>query len=126
MWKLLSVFVSAVGLAACAVPTKQNFDRRLQATVGQDINGAIRSFGPPQNVYQMPNGNQLYTWVMGESRRTPMVTEAEVSGGYGYASGTATTTGGDRVVSYCRLQFEVGPDQRVISFRSDGDRCRSR
>lgn len=125
MRELLGLFVLALGLTACAVPTKQKFDKRLEATIGQDINGAIRSFGPPQNVYQMPNGNTLYTWVIGESQRTPTVTEAEVRGGYGYASGTATTTGGERVISYCRLQFEVGPDQRVRSFRSEGDRCRA-
>lgn len=71
----------------------------------------------------MPNSNKLYTFVRGATSRTPTTTTANVYGGYGAAQSTVTTSGGNLVVSYCRVDFTVNAQQRIIAYRFEGDRC---
>jgi hypothetical protein len=113
----------ALGLVSCAVPTRRGFDQKLSPLRGQDINQVISAWGPPARIYDMPNSNKLYTFVRGATSRTPTTTTANVYGGYGAAQGTVTTGGGNLVVSYCRVDFTVNAQQRIIAYRFEGDRC---
>jgi hypothetical protein len=115
-----------VSLAACAVPTRRGFEQQLSAVRGEDINRIISSWGPPAKVYDMPNGDKIYTFARGSTFRTPTTTTANVAGGYGYAQGSATTSGGNVVTSFCRIDLTVSAQQRVTDYRFEGDRCVAR
>lgn len=71
----------------------------------------------------MPNGDKLYTFVRSQTYRVPVTTTAQTAGGYGYAQGTAVTSGGNLVTSYCRIDFTVNAQQLVTAYRFEGDRC---
>ena len=116
--------ILVLSLVSCAGQTHRGFDQLLSLLVGRDINDFISAFGPPARVYGMPNGNKIYTFVLDRViYRTPTTTTAHVWRGYGGAQGTTTTTGGDLVVSYCRIDFTVNAQQTIIAYRSEGNRC---
>lgn len=121
LWLMMVVF-----LMACAgVPTRRGFDQTFSQSIGEDINKMISALGPPQKTYNMPNGDMIYTFYKGQTYRTPVTTNANVQNyGYGYRSGQATTSGGDVVSSYCRIDFTVNSAQRIASYRAEGDQCK--
>jgi hypothetical protein len=125
MIRVAITVVFVLGLASCAPRlTHQAFDQQLSQIYGQDINHVISKLGPPAKIYGMPNGDKLYTFVLERTvYRTPTTTTANVWGGYGGAQGTTTTTGGNLVASYCRIDFTVNAQQRIIAHRSEGNRC---
>src|SRR5712691_9841167 len=114
----------ALGLVSCAVPTRRGFDQQLSQVHGQDINQVISVWGPPARIYTMPNGNEIYTFILSAATyRTPTTTRADVYGAPNAAYGTVTTTGGNQVVSYCRVDFTTNAQQEIIASRSEGGRC---
>jgi hypothetical protein len=119
----LAILVLVV--TGCAVPTARGFDQQLAGTRGQNINNIISKLGPPANVYAMPNGDKIYTFVRSQTYRTPTTTTAQAAGGYGYAQGSTTTSGGNLVTSGCRIDFRVNAQQMVMDYRFEGDRCRA-
>jgi hypothetical protein len=123
-WTRFAVFALALSLVSCAVPTHRGFDQQLSQAHGQDINHVISILGPPARIYNMPNGNTLYTFILSASTyRTPINTRADVYGTPDAAYGQVTTTGGNQVVSYCRVDFVTDAQQEIIASRSQGDRC---
>ena len=117
----LAILVLVV--TGCAFPTARGFDQQLANSRGENINTIISAWGPPARVFDMPNGYKLYTYARAQSYRTPTTTTANVYGGYGSAYGSSTTSGGNVVTSYCRIDFTVNAQQIVTDYRFEGDRC---
>jgi len=78
--KYFALTLLFVALAGCAVPTHRGFDHQLSGTRGQDINRIISAWGPPAKVFDMPNGDKIYTFARGQTYRTPTTTTAMSQG----------------------------------------------
>jgi hypothetical protein len=114
-------------LAGCASRgSRHAFEDQISAYRGRDINTVISAWGPPANVYSLPNGDKMYTFIRSTSRRTPTTTTANISGNAGQVRGTARTSGGDVVVHSCRVDFTTNLQQRIYAYRFEGDRCLAR
>lgn len=100
---------------------QSRYDNTMQSFVGKDINDLIRTWGAPQQVYEMPNGNKMYTFSRGQTVQQPIVT---VPGQPGYnRSGPTYTIGGGTSTYYCILNFEVNSDNKVVYGTYEGNHC---
>ena len=77
--------------------TNKEYTQICQSWIDQDVNKLIRSWGPPSNVFTMPNGNTMYT----------------------YNKGNTTT-----YTEYCQTSVETSSSGKVLSVNWRGDICR--
>ena len=71
--------------------------------VGQDVTKAIVKYGPPANVFDLPDGRRAFQWRISSSIIMPQTTNYSATGYGNTVFGTATTTGGylgDQVCFY--------------------------
>jgi hypothetical protein len=112
--KKLFVFSFAFFLiTACATSSK--YSEIVKSWEGNNINNLISSWGPPSDVYTMPNGNKMYTWL--------------------YTSNTLVTTNYNqwlnrletRQVQYwCKTTFTADRNDIIINWVWEGNNCRSK
>ncbi len=53
-------FLLSMLLGSCA--TTSGYEKVLQTWVGLNVNELLQSWGPPADVYKLPNGSMMYTW----------------------------------------------------------------
>lgn len=108
----LSLLLASSLLAGCTIgPTREErYANALRAWKGQDINTLIRVMGPPERVFEMPDGNTMFTW----SHNGPAV-----SSGF-YYGGFATSTTQSRS---CAISFTVSPGGEIARIISKGSDC---
>ena len=63
--RIVFLLMLALSLNSCAslFPSTENYTAKVNTWNGSDINKLIMSWGPPSDVYAMPNGNKMYTWL---------------------------------------------------------------
>jgi len=105
MKKLLWIFLLYFLLLGCA--TTRGYEKILQSWIGHDVNELIQSWGPPANVYKLPNGSTMYTWWFDGG------TVAMPIGNMAYA-----------VKRYCKTTFVVNQQGIIKSWRWEGNACR--
>ena len=66
----------------------------MESFVGQDISMAVVKYGPPANVFEMPDGRRAFQWRMRNSVIVPQTTSYNVTGFGNMIYGCSTTTGG--------------------------------
>lgn len=59
--KQLLISLAFLSLAACA--SGPTINQRMAAHLGQNINNIIDHIGAPQQTFQRPDGNTIYTWI---------------------------------------------------------------
>lgn len=47
----------------CSCATTAKYTAAVQSWDGSNVNLLIAAWGPPSEVYTMPNGNKMYTWL---------------------------------------------------------------
>lgn len=124
----LGVVISgAVALSGCA--TQAKYKARLDSWIGAPIDNLVASWGYPATQLTAPNGNTVYVYERSGGFVMPMTTttNAHVTGYGNSAYGTATTTsyGGQYINMSCRTFFEVGPSRTIVSWRYEGNACKS-
>jgi hypothetical protein len=101
---------SAFFVLSCA--TSANYEAKLKTWLGSDINNLIASWGPPSNVYTMPNGNKIYTWLwVGGTIVTTNYIEL------------LDTTYTDSVTYWCKTMFTANTMGVVVSLGYNGNSC---
>jgi hypothetical protein len=101
----------------------------LQSWMDHDVNDLIRSWGYPQQVNDMPNGNKLITYQRITQRTNPVMmlpqtTTYDVYGNTIYKNqGPGMMIGGDTETFYCTINFEINQQGRIIFFKSEGNNC---
>jgi hypothetical protein len=117
-----------VALTACATTTK--YEAKLQSWNGASVDSLVASWGYPSNQFVAPNGNTVYVYERtgGFVMPTTTTTNATVTGYGNYAQGTATTTsyGGGVISMNCKTFFEAKSDKTIVSWRWEGNACKSR
>ena len=100
-------------VAGCA--TTGNYEKVLRSWMGNDVNSLIVSWGPPSDVYTMPDGRKAYTWLrVGGTRVTA-----------NYNRYLNMVTAGS-VTYWCKTTFTTTPSGVVRNWRWEGNACRSR
>lgn len=108
----LSILLILVSSCVTEQQATDNFRRIMNEWVGHDVNEMIDSWGPPQNVYVMSNGNKVYTW---ERHSSPMAMS-----NYNYHA----------VYTYsfqywCKTNFTVSKHGTIIGWNAHGNACKS-
>lgn len=104
MKKLIYIFAIVILLSGCA--TLQNREKALQSWIGSDVNSLIQSWGPPIDVFELPNGNKMYTWF--------------------YDSGAVAMPIGNMAYAVnknCKITMTVDRNNIVQSWRYEGNAC---
>ena len=105
--------VLALLLTSCV--TSKKYTEKIKSWEGEDVNRLINSWGPPSDVFEMPNGNKMYTWL--------------------YVSNSLVTTNYNsylnrlesRQIQYwCKTTFTANTKDVIINWRWNGNACKSK
>lgn len=88
------LLTALLAVAGCASDIMENF-------VGQDVSTAVLRYGPPVNVFDLPDGRRAFQWKMNSSYYVPQTTTFNAYGTGSYVSGSSTTTGGYAATQTC-------------------------
>lgn len=61
MRKVMYIVILFVFLQGCK--TTEGYKQVVASWVGSDINELIKSWGPPDSVFKLPNNDIMYTWL---------------------------------------------------------------
>ncbi len=114
--KFSILMLATILLQSCAslYPTTAGYEQILNSWSGSDVNKLMLSWGPPADVFTMPNGNKMYTWLY--------VGNSYVSSNYNYYLNQIQTTG---FTQYCKTTFTTNSSDRIVSWRYKGNVCRA-
>ena len=106
----------ALSMTYCAslFATTEKYTARVNTWNGSDINRLITSWGPPSNVFTMPNGNKMYTWLTTSGDR--------VTTNYNYF---LNQTVSHSSTSWCKTTFTVNTSGIIIDNTWSGNACTS-
>lgn len=114
--KKVAAILFALVLSGCASEIMQGY-------VGRDITDVIVQYGPPSNVFEMPDGRVAFQWSTSTPIIMPTTTTYNVHDGYGYS----TTTGGYVGDQTCVYTFFAQPNSQnshtVVDFQQPDIMC---
>lgn len=112
MNKLLIAALIVITINSCA--TTANYNEVVKSWEGADINRLITSWGPPSDVYTMPNGNKMYTWLY--------VSNSLVTTNYNQYLNRLETR---QIQYWCKTTFTTNQNDIITNWRWEGNSCRS-
>ena len=99
-------------LFASSCISKKNYANRMSTWEGHNVNTLITSWGPPADVYTMPNGNIMYTWLY--------TSDGYVTTRYNeYLDQIQQRS----VTNYCKTTFTADENDVVVNWRFQGNAC---
>jgi hypothetical protein len=122
--KLATVLLSIVLLSGCATIGKYN--KKLESSIGSTELNLINAWGVPQNVYET-GGSKFFVYVSSGTTYFSGTNPSYTTSATGNTISTTPTQGrtGMAVNQGCETTFEIS-DDRVRSWRWQGNNCRSR
>ena len=112
IFKITIVVIIALSINSCA--TTANYSAKIKTWMGHDVNNLITSWGPPSDVYTMPNGNKMYTWLWNGGTL--------VTTNYNYYLNMTLT---NKVTYWCKTTFTTDKSDKIINWRWEGNACKS-
>lgn len=114
--KIVFLIMIALTINSCAslFPVPESYTSKINTWNMVDINSLIGQWGPPSDVFVMPNGNKMYTWL-----RTGGTV---VTSNYNYYLNQTTSNSS---LSYCKTSFIVNTAGLIISNTWQGNNCNS-
>ncbi|WP_420322640.1 hypothetical protein [Flagellimonas sp.] len=106
-----AVILFTVLLATSCISSK-NYANRVSTWKGHNVNNLISTWGPPGDVYTMPNGNKMYTWLY--------TSDGYVTKRYNEYTKQIVERNN---ISYCSTSFTANQDDIIISWQFKGDAC---
>jgi hypothetical protein len=95
--------------------TLKKTQEKVYALLGKDINNLITKLGPPSNVYTMPNGNKMYTWLT--------VTNKTITTRYNHWLNQLQS---QSVKHWCKITFKTNKSGEVVDAKINGNACRTK
>lgn len=140
MKKVLICFSVAMLVAACAIPTEENYQKVLNFWKGADADLLVLNWGPPDSSHELSDGRKVlqYTYSKttitgGDTYTVPRTTygSGSIYGDYGRIgsySGTSTayvteTTPISTTERNCTTRFIVSKDNIIQSWSYEGNWC---
>jgi hypothetical protein len=110
-----NILIVFIVLFTCSCATTANYEAKIKTWLGHDVNELISSWGPPSDVFTMPNNNKMYTWLYNGG--------TVVTSNYNYYLNMTFT---NSTTHWCKTTFTVDSSDRIIQWRYEGNSCRSR
>lgn len=105
MKTILCILLLSLFFWGCA--TTAGYEKVLQTWKGHDVNELIQKWGPPSDVFKLPNNSVMYTWLYdGGAVAIPI-------GKIAYA-----------MRRYCKTTFTVDEQGIIQTWRWEGNACR--
>jgi hypothetical protein len=94
------ILAMALSLGGCASSIMEGY-------VGQPLQAAMVRYGPPDAVFDMPDGRRAFQWEMANTTALPATTVTNTNfyappGAFRTATSTSTTYGGGFLTNTCR------------------------
>jgi hypothetical protein len=139
--KTVLIFFSVVALvAACAIPTEENYQKILNGWKGVSADLLVLHWGPPSGSYELSDGRKVlqYTYSKtkvtgGDTYTVPKTTYDSGSiygeyGGIGSYSGTSTTYATETTPIFtttrnCTTRFIISKSNIIQSWSYEGNSC---
>lgn len=109
---LLVIIVLSMNFCAPNINFYKLYTDGMNSWKGQDVNYLISIWGPPSDVYTMPNGNKMYSWLK--------VNGTIITTNYNFYLGQ---TQSHAVTQWCKTTFTVDTSDKIITWRSEGTDC---
>lgn len=127
MYKIIvSLIISLLALTGCA--NTANYQRVVNNWRGANAQGLVATWGAPDAVVRLPNGNTVYMYSHQQLYSTPtyssQVAPVFVNKGVPYSVGFNDVFDRSQTVSlYCRTWFEANPRGVIVSSQFQGNNC---
>jgi len=108
--RITFLLILALTMTYCA--TTEKYTARVNTWNGSDVNRLITSWGPPSDVYTMPTGNKMNTWLTTSGER--------VTTNYNYF---LNQTVSHSSTSWCKTTFTVNKHDIIIDNTWSGNAC---
>ena len=115
------IILSLFSMQGCA--TQQNFVKKYNSWMGQDINHLIQQIGYPDSTYILPNKNKVYVY---ERSNVYSIPSMPIMGyGYGgyYRGYGMYGYSNDIVYQTCKLFIETDKKGIIVKWGSRGNNC---
>jgi hypothetical protein len=123
MNRIAIIFICILLFSGCA--TQANYERRLGAWTGHNINELFSRWGYPTSSFKAPNGEDtIYVYTKGTTVTTPSQTSysGQVSP-WGTYSGSGITWGGQQINLSCKTYFVVDKNGVITTSSCEGNAC---
>ena len=91
------------------VATTKKYEKILDSWMGETDSNLISSWGAPSSTYEMSNGNKMLTFINSNSGPTVMIGNMLMPSNW-----------------HCKTEFTVNPKNIIVSWRYEGNSCRSK
>ncbi|MEZ2414830.1 hypothetical protein ACA086_07680 [Muriicola sp. E247] len=107
-----TIQILGIGILLSSCVTSKNYANRINTWRGADVNTLINSWGPPSDIYEMPNGSKMYTYLyvnnsLVTTRQNPFADET-------YQMATQ---------NYCQTSFTANENDVIVSTTFKGTSC---
>lgn len=118
---LIITLFTLIVFNGCA--SHENFIKKYNGWVGQDINLFINKYGYPDSSFEAPNGNTVYVYEDEKIESSPDIGFGWGFGNYGNHFGWGI--GGYQTVTQksCKLFLEVAKNNKIVKWNSRGNSC---
>lgn len=116
------IAITAAAMVAVGCATTAMYEATLKTWIGQTESHLVSTWGPPDGVYEAPDGTRILTYTRGGSVQMPVNAQTTVVGNAAYTN----VYGGQTINLWCKTSFTVGPAGTVTHWRWEGNNCTAR
>jgi hypothetical protein len=109
---LLVIIVLSMNFCVPNINFFELYRNGMNSWKGQDVNYLISIWGPPSDVYTMPNGNKMYSWLK--------ISGTVITTNYNYY---LSQTRSNVVTKWCKTTFTVNTSDIIKAWMSEGNDC---
>ncbi|MFD1162964.1 MULTISPECIES: hypothetical protein [Hwangdonia] len=107
-----TIQIIVIGLLVSSCVSSKNYANRINTWRGADVNDLINSWGPPSDIYELPNGSKMYTYLYVNNS---LVTTRH--------SQFADVTYQSTTQNYCQTSFTANKNNVIESTTFKGSSC---
>ncbi|MCF7560241.1 hypothetical protein L3X39_06280 [Sabulilitoribacter multivorans] len=107
-----TVLILFITVCSSSCISSKNYANRVKTWEGHDVNNLITSWGPPADVYTMPNGNKMYTWLY--------TNDGYITKRYNEYLNQIEER---KETYYCKTTFTANANNTIINWRFQGNAC---
>ena len=95
-----------------SVKNVEDYEKILNDLKDKNVNSLLESWGPPSDIFNLSNGNKMYTW--------DYVGNTYESSNYNETINQGNTTS---YTKYCETTFTINTAENIISWTYRGNAC---
>jgi len=121
MKKFLVGVILGLTLNGCA--TQSNYKALLDTWVGGTEDQLVNSWGPPNGLYNKPDGGKILTFAWSGSYYLPGYPTTSSSTNMGVTTTVTTVPSDTYIETGCKTNFYISPAGRITTWNFEGNSC---